>query len=177
MEKIEKIEEDIDLGKCLNCFAQQYNEQKEEMCIAPVCIKEYDYDPEERTWTKKSLIREELIGRKIRMEKIEKGYFLKLVKELKEKNIDPEAMYDIISSRELRNKARNSTILLAFYGVEITEYSRVMEQPYIRDWKIRDSCDNLILEKISREKVNQIKFNRIIRSIRFNLKELEKIYA
>ncbi len=111
------------------------------------------------------------------MEKIEKGYFLKLVKELKEENIDPEAMYDIISSRELRNKARNSTILLAFYGVEITEYNRVMEQPYIRDWKIRDSCDNLILEKISRKKANQIKFNRIIRSIRFNLKELEKIYA
>ena len=62
MGKIERIEEDIDLGKCLNCFAQQYNEQKEEMCIAPVCIKEYDYDPENRTWTKKPIIREELIG-------------------------------------------------------------------------------------------------------------------
>ena len=36
--------------KCKDCFAYQYDEEFGDICISPVCIKEYDYDPETRTW-------------------------------------------------------------------------------------------------------------------------------
>lgn len=39
--------------KCEDCFAFQQDHVYGDMCIAPVCVKEYDYDPEIRTWIKK----------------------------------------------------------------------------------------------------------------------------
>ena len=42
-------------NKCEGCFALQLeDEDAKEMCIAPLCIKENVYDPETRTWRKKS---------------------------------------------------------------------------------------------------------------------------
>jgi len=40
-------------GKCKNCYAYQYDEKYGDICTSPVCIKEYDYDPETRMWTPK----------------------------------------------------------------------------------------------------------------------------
>lgn len=37
--------------KCKGCIAHQYDEDFGDMCVAPVCIKEYEYDPELRIWT------------------------------------------------------------------------------------------------------------------------------
>jgi len=39
------------MDKCKDCLAYQYDEEYGELCTAPMCIKEYDYDPEIRIYT------------------------------------------------------------------------------------------------------------------------------
>ena len=39
--------------KCKDCFANQEELELGNMCVAPMCIKEYDYDSESRTYIKK----------------------------------------------------------------------------------------------------------------------------
>lgn len=39
--------------KCKDCYAHQYEKRYGDMCIAAVCIKEYDFDPETRSYIKK----------------------------------------------------------------------------------------------------------------------------
>lgn len=37
--------------KCNDCFTLSYDEEIGHYCPATLCVKEYDYDPETRTWT------------------------------------------------------------------------------------------------------------------------------
>ena len=47
--------------KCKDCFAYQFDHKHGYNCIAPVCIKEHDYDPKTRSWLpKKVLIKKEV---------------------------------------------------------------------------------------------------------------------
>jgi len=39
--------------KCEGCIAYQYDEEFGDICIAPMCEKEYDYDSETRSWCSK----------------------------------------------------------------------------------------------------------------------------
>ena len=39
---------------CKDCLANQHDEEFGDMCIALICIKEYDYDIETRIWTPKN---------------------------------------------------------------------------------------------------------------------------
>jgi len=38
---------------CKKCYAYIVESGATTMCMAPACIKKYDYDPETKTWTKK----------------------------------------------------------------------------------------------------------------------------
>ena len=111
------------------------------------------------------------------MEINESGYFIKLINDLREKEDEPEALFDIRSSEELRSKALKTPIFIAYIGVDISEYSRIIDQEYIRKWTGDKSFgpDKIILEKVPIKEVNKIKFNRILRSIRYNLNELENL--
>jgi len=44
----------LDEDKCKDCFASQHDEEFGDICAAPVCIKEYDYDPNTRSWHPKA---------------------------------------------------------------------------------------------------------------------------
>lgn len=85
-------------------------------------------------------------------EKYEVGYFLKLVDELRGKDRDSLAQYNVVSSRELRIKALNNH-LGGHSFPETTEFSRIIDKNYIRDWIINDSFDKdkLILSKVLME--------------------------
>jgi len=39
--------------KCKGCMAHYFEEEFGDMCTSTLCIKDYDYDPDSRTWTPK----------------------------------------------------------------------------------------------------------------------------
>ena len=41
--------------KCYDCFAYKQDTVYGDMCITPKCIKEYNYDPETKSWIKKEM--------------------------------------------------------------------------------------------------------------------------
>ncbi len=93
------------------------------------------------------------------MEKVEVGYFLKLIDDLRKVSKDPEAIYDIISSKEIKQKAQSLLFPIRYSGIRevthITEYDRIIQRTDIRNWLISDdlSLSGLELKKVPQKEV------------------------
>lgn len=105
----------------------------------------------------------------------EPGYYLKIILDLKIKENDSEAFYNVVSPKEMRIECMNMTFDIGYIsGHRFTEYERIIQNSWINEWKTTNDSSEIFLEKLTKEETLKIKVNQIIKNIEYELEELKK---
>ncbi|GAG50301.1 unnamed protein product, partial [marine sediment metagenome] len=107
-----------------------------------------------------------------------KGYFLKLVHNLIKEEDDSEAIYYIVSTEEMKQKALDIIYDIGYNDSEykITEYQRVIEKRQIHEWLVGEvGLSGIRLEKLPTEYVRKMKINRIIENMNLELESIKEL--